>query len=40
MVRASYDSEFKATIMELLQSGKLIKQVSEDYKLNDSIIPL
>lgn len=33
-----YSNEFKETIVELLKSGKLVKEVSEEYELNDSMI--
>jgi len=33
-----YENEFKATIVELLNSGIKTKQVSEDYGLNMSMI--
>lgn len=33
-----YENEFKVMIVELLQSGRSVKEVSSDYKLNDSMI--
>lgn len=33
-----YESEFKQTIVELLNSGKTVKEVSTEYQLNDSMI--
>ena len=33
-----YENEFKIMIVELLQSGRSIKEVSSEYKLNDSMI--
>jgi len=33
-----YEREFKIMILDLLKSGQTVKQVSEDYKLHDSII--
>lgn len=33
-----YDNDFKVMIAELLQSGQKVKEVSEEYSLNDSMI--
>lgn len=33
-----YDNEFKVMIVDLLKSGLMVKQVSEDYGLNASMI--
>ncbi len=33
-----YDNDFKSLIAELLLSGKKVKEVSEEYGLNDSMI--
>ncbi|CAA0151124.1 transposase DNA binding site ISRme3 [Tenacibaculum maritimum] len=33
-----YDNEFKLMIVELLQSGQSVKQVSSEYGLNGSMI--
>ena len=33
-----YDKEFKLMIVNLLSSGQTVKQVSQDYDLNDSMI--
>lgn len=37
-MRRHYDAEFKNMIVQLLHSGLSAKQVSEDYRLNDSIL--
>lgn len=33
-----YEAKFKLMILELLESGQSIKQISEEYSLNDSMI--
>lgn len=33
-----YDNEFKVLIVDLLKSGLMVKQVSEDYGLNGGMI--
>lgn len=33
-----YENEFKVLIVELLKSGRPVKEVSEEYDLNDSMI--
>ena len=33
-----YENEFKVMIVELLNSGRKIKEVSDEYGLNDSMI--
>jgi len=33
-----YENEFKVMIVELLNSGRKIKEVSEEYDLNDSML--
>lgn len=33
-----YENEFKVMIVELLNSGRKIKEVSEEYSLNDSML--
>ncbi len=38
MVRKKYNNEFKTMISELVISGIKTKQVSEDYKLDQSMI--
>lgn len=34
----TYENEFKVMIAELLISGRKVKEVSEEYNLNDSMI--
>ena len=38
MVRKKYDNEFKGMISELVISGITTRQVSEDYKLDQSMV--
>ncbi len=33
-----YENDFKVTIVELLKSGRKVKEVSEEYNLNDSML--
>jgi len=33
-----YENEFKVMIVELLNSGRKIKEISEEYQLNDSML--
>ncbi|OWP85502.1 hypothetical protein BWK60_13770 [Flavobacterium covae] len=33
-----YENEFKVMIVELLNSGRTVKEVSEEYGLNDSML--
>lgn len=33
-----YENDFKVMIAELLESGRSVKEVSEEYSLNDSMI--
>ena len=33
-----YENDFKETIVELLKSGRKVKEVSEEYDLNDSMV--
>jgi transposase len=33
-----YENEYKTTIVELLGSGRTVKEVSQEYQLNDSMI--
>ncbi|KIX21769.1 hypothetical protein SY27_08825 [Flavobacterium sp. 316] len=33
-----YDKNFKITIAELLKSGRLVKDISQESRLNDSIL--
>lgn len=33
-----YEKDFKLMIVELLQSGRIVKEVSQEYGLNDSMI--
>lgn len=33
-----YENDFKVLIVELVQSGRPVKEVSEEYGLNDSMI--
>lgn len=33
-----YENEFKVMIVELLNSGRSIKEVSDEYQLNDSML--
>ena len=33
-----YENDFKVLIVELLKSGRSVKEVSEEYGLNDSMI--
>ena len=37
-MKRKYDNDFKVLIVELLQSGIPVKQVREEYWLNDSMI--
>ncbi len=34
----NYDNDFKVMIVELLESGLKVKEVSDEYNLNDGII--
>jgi len=34
----TYENDFKVMIVELLQSGRKVKEVSQEYSLNDSMI--
>jgi len=34
----TYENDFKVLIVELLKSGRPVKEVSEEYGLNDSMI--
>lgn len=38
MGRRTFDKEFKTTIVELLHSGRSIKDVCLEYDLNDSLV--
>lgn len=38
MANRRHSNEFKQMIVELLQSGQIVKQVSQEYGLNDSMI--
>jgi len=38
MGRKVYSNEFKVTMVELLNSGRSIKELSEEYQLNDSML--
>jgi len=33
-----YENEFKVMIVDLLNSGRRLKEVSEEYNLNDSML--
>jgi len=33
-----YDNDFKVLIVELLKSGRKVKEVSDEYELNDSML--
>mgnify|MGYP002632903625 FL=1 len=33
-----YENDFKVTIVELLKSGQSIKEISQEYGLNDSML--
>lgn len=33
-----YENDFKVMIVELLNSGRRVKEVSDEYNLNDSMI--
>ncbi len=33
-----YENDFKVMIVELLNSGKSVKEISDEYSLNDSMI--
>ena len=33
-----YENEFKVMIVELLESGRIIKDLSDEYELNDGMI--
>jgi transposase len=37
-MRAKYENDFKVMIVELLQSGQKIKDISIEYDLNDGMI--
>ena len=37
-MRARYESDFKVIIVELLQSGQKIKDISIEYDLNDGMV--
>ena len=37
-MRTKYENEFKVTIVELLQSGKKPKDLSDEYNLDQSMI--
>lgn len=34
----TYENDFKVLIVELVKSGRPVKEVSEEYSLNDSMI--
>lgn len=38
MARKKYENEFKVMIIELLDSGQTVKQVSDEYSLNSSMV--
>tara|TARA_B110000014_G_C19945151_1_gene489025 strand:+ start:60 stop:344 length:285 start_codon:yes stop_codon:yes gene_type:complete len=38
MEKKKYDNEFKAMVVELLQSGRTAKELSSEYDINDGII--
>ena len=33
-----YDNDFKVLIVELLKSGRKVKEISDEYELNDSML--
>ena len=37
-MRAKYENDFKVMIVELLQSGQKIKDISIEYDLNDGMV--
>ena len=37
-MRRHFDNEFKTTIVELLQSGKGVREICEEYNLQDGMI--
>ena len=37
-MRTKYDNEFKVMIVGLLQAGQLVKDVAEEYGLNDGML--
>ena len=37
-MRRKFDVEFKTIIVELLQSGKKVREVCDDYNLNDAVV--
>lgn len=37
-MRRNFDVEFKTMIVELIQSGKSVKEVSTEYNLSDSMV--
>jgi len=37
-MRKQYEKEFKLMIVGLLESGQSVKQISQDYQLNDSMV--
>jgi|TARA_R100000353_G_C6441921_1_gene178845 transposase len=38
MAKRKYDNDFKSMIVELIKSGRNVKELSEEYGLNDSMI--
>jgi transposase len=37
-MRRHFDNEFKTTVVELLQAGKSVRELSEEYNLQDGVI--
>ena len=37
-MRGKYDNEFKVMVVELLKAGQTVKNVGEEYSLNDGMI--
>ena len=38
MAKRKHDNDFKSMIVELIKSGRNVKELSEEYGLNDSMI--
>jgi transposase len=38
MAKRKHDNDFKSMIVELVKSGRKVKELSEEYGLNDSMI--
>ena len=38
MSKRKYENDFKVMIVDLLKSGKRVKELSEEYEINESVI--